>query len=398
MLTRSAIASYAEVFHAAPVGMFIYHLEDPTDDASLRLVDGNATAEVFTGVPNTEVVGKRVDDAFPNLRATGRVRRFFDAIRTGVPVDFGEFEFAHIAGEPAGIYHCRAFPLPDGASIVTFFQNLTAVRTAEREAAAALAAAEEASRAKSLFLANMSHELRTPLNAILGYTDLLIDDAQEAGALSRDVIVPDLEKIQSAGRHLLALVSDVLDLSKIETGKMEVYLEPLDVPSIIVEVTNTIAPLAAKRGNTLETRIDPGLPALVTDVTKLRQSLFNLLSNACKFTENGRVTLDVFPETIGDATWVTFEVADTGIGIAPETLGKLFRNFSQADASTTRRYGGTGLGLAISQQFCQMLGGNITVRSELGRGSRFTLRLPEGTPPARPLPGGRLSGPRPSSA
>jgi signal transduction histidine kinase/DNA-binding response OmpR family regulator len=236
-------------------------------------------------------------------------------------------------------------------------------------------AAEAANRTKSQFLANMSHELRTPLNAIIGYSEMLQEEAAEHG---QEDFLPDLQRIQAAGKHLLALINDILDLSKIEAGRMELYLETFDIATMIRDVVTTIQPLVAKNANTLAVQGADALGVMRADLTKVRQSLFNLLSNACKFTERGTITLAVSWEQGEGGDWVTFQVRDTGIGLGPEQLQKLFQAFSQADASTTRRYGGTGLGLVISKHFCQMMGGEIMVESEVGQGSTFTIRLPAG--------------------
>ncbi len=233
-----------------------------------------------------------------------------------------------------------------------------------------------ASRAKSAFLANMSHELRTPLNAILGYSEMLKEELEDLG---HHDLIPDLVKINSAGRHLLALINSILDLSKIEAGKMELYMETCDVARVVAEVHELARPLAAKNDNTLVVACDERVGRMVTDVTKLRQVILNLLSNACKFTERGEVRLTVKRYAPVDADWISFEVSDTGIGMSEEQLGKLFQEFTQADASTSRKFGGTGLGLAISRRFCHMMGGDITVRSEPGQGSVFTVRLPANT-------------------
>lgn len=236
--------------------------------------------------------------------------------------------------------------------------------------------AEASNRSKSQFLANMSHELRTPLNAIIGYSELLQEDAEMEG---RKEMISDLNKVKNAGRHLLGLVNDILDLSKIEAGRMELYLEHFEVRSLLTLVTPTIEPLLNKNSNYLEIYCAANVSNMYADVTKVRQVLVNLLSNATKFTHNGMIKLTISlvpwdqpPNLLG----VEFQIEDSGIGIAPEHLNQLFQNFTQADASTTREYGGTGLGLAISQQFCQMMGGSITVKSELGQGSIFTIRLP----------------------
>ncbi len=236
--------------------------------------------------------------------------------------------------------------------------------------------AEASSRSKSQFLANMSHELRTPLNAIIGYSELLQEDAEIEG---RTDMISDLSKVKNAGRHLLGLINDILDLSKIEAGRMELYLEQFEVRSLLTLVVPTIEPLLNKNSNHLEVHCAASVGTMYADVTKVRQVLVNLLSNATKFTHNGiiKLTISVIPwEDSTSLRGVEFQIEDSGIGIAPEHLQKLFQNFTQADASTTREYGGTGLGLAISQQFCQMMGGHILVTSELGQGSIFTIRLP----------------------
>ncbi len=247
------------------------------------------------------------------------------------------------------------------------------VEQARQSALEARDAAEAANRAKSAFLANMSHELRTPLNAIIGYSEMLEEDAQGAGNAG---LTSDLQKIRSAGRHLLGLINDVLDLSKVEAGKMKLYLETFDVAAVVDEVVATAQPLLEKNANRLEVRCAPGVGQLREDITKVRQVLLNLLSNAGKFTEKGTVSLDVSRENDVTGTWVVFRVRDTGIGMTPEQLGKLFQAFTQADGGTQRKYGGTGLGLALSRKFCVMMGGDINAQSEPGKGSTFTMRLP----------------------
>ena len=250
----------------------------------------------------------------------------------------------------------------------------------EAELYRAKTTAEEANRAKSQFLANMSHELRTPLNAIIGYSEMLQEDAEDFGYAD---IVPDLSKIQGAGKHLLALINDILDISKIEAGKMELYLETFTVSALAMEVQTTIQPLIEKNQNRLEVRCEADIGMMQADQTKVRQALLNLLSNAAKFTEQGTVTLAIARINPGDAQLpsvtvpsLLFEVSDTGIGMTQEQLDKIFQAFVQADASTTRKYGGTGLGLAITYRFCQMMGGDITVTSTLGAGSTFRMVLP----------------------
>jgi two-component system, NtrC family, sensor kinase len=232
---------------------------------------------------------------------------------------------------------------------------------------------EVADRHKSEFLANMSHELRTPLNAIIGYSEMLQEDAADLGA---EQFTEDLKKINAAGRHLLELINAVLDLSKIEAGKMELYLESFEVGGLVRDIAAVIQPLAAKNGNRLELSCPDDIGTMRADLTKVRQALFNLLSNACKFTDQGTVALSVRRAARDGSETIVFTVTDTGIGMTPEQLAKLFEAFSQADAATTRKYGGTGLGLALSRRLCRMMGGDVTVESKSGRGSTFTIVLP----------------------
>jgi signal transduction histidine kinase len=229
----------------------------------------------------------------------------------------------------------------------------------------------EASQHKSQFLANMSHELRTPLNAIIGVSEMLREDAE---ALKQDT--EPLDRVLGAGRHLLALINDILDLSKIEAGRMELNLGSFSLAPVIDEVVKTIEPLAAKNGNQVAVQCDGEIGTMYADQMRLRQALLNLMSNANKFTEKGTITIDASQGQQNGRDWITLAVADTGIGMTPEQMGKLFQEFSQASSATASRYGGTGLGLVISRRFCQMMGGDITVESEPGSGSTFTIYLP----------------------
>jgi signal transduction histidine kinase/CheY-like chemotaxis protein len=280
--------------------------------------------------------------------------------------------FCLIDREPRGLDDEQLTALADLAAIAE--NELSQV-----ELAAAVRGAEEAARSKSLFLANMSHELRTPLNAIIGYAEMLGEDAADAG---QDGMVADLGRIGSAGKHLLGMITDVLDLAKIDAGKMELFVEPTHLVDVTALVLDAVRPLATQRRNRLHVSLEPDLPAVRVDQARLRQALTHLLSNACKFTEDGEVTLHV---AMDGASHVRFTVTDTGVGMAADKLDTLFQAFTQGDASTTRRYGGVGLGLTLTQHFVQMMGGKLHVASLPGQGATFTVSLPvdlDDRPPA----------------
>ncbi|MCA9520935.1 MAG: response regulator [Myxococcales bacterium] len=257
------------------------------------------------------------------------------------------------------------------------YQNSLEQKVAQRthQLQKARDAAIEATHAKSAFLANMSHELRTPMNAIIGYSEMLIEEIHE---LEPDDVIPDVRKIHAAGKHLLQLINDILDLSKIEAGKMELHLEAFPIQQLLDDVSSTIRPLLAKNENRFVAAIDGDLGEIYSDVTKVRQVLFNLLSNASKFTKGGEITLAARVVEVEDGSEPTIELAvrDSGIGMPEEHLDRIFQAFTQADSSTTKKYGGTGLGLTISKRFCELLGGSLTVSSARGEGSTFTVRLP----------------------
>jgi signal transduction histidine kinase/CheY-like chemotaxis protein/HAMP domain-containing protein len=260
-----------------------------------------------------------------------------------------------------------------GGGTVAVYSDITELKQQNLELEEARELSEVANRTKSQFLANMSHELRTPLNAIIGYSEILQEDAVDS---DQEQLVPDLKKIEGAGRHLLGLINDILDLSKVEAGKMDVFIEEIDISSLLDEVKSIIAPLVAKNGNKLELRLADHLGSMRTDRTKVKQCLLNVLSNASKFTQDGKLTVGV--ERLGtDRSIVQITISDTGIGMSEEQLGRLFQAFSQADASTTKKFGGTGLGLAITRHFCRLLGGDVTVASQVGEGSTFTIVLPD---------------------
>ncbi len=234
-------------------------------------------------------------------------------------------------------------------------------------------AADSVSRTKSAFLATMSHELRTPLNAIIGYGELLHEELKDSG---QNHHMQDVTKITQAGKHLLGLIDNILDLSKIEAGKMTFHLEDFEISTVVEQIVATVQPLVAKNGNTFEVDCPKDIGSMYADQTKVRQTLVNLLSNACKFTENGTIKLGLRREMKDGREWVLMRVEDTGIGMTPGQLGKLFRAFNQAESATSKKYGGTGLGLSISRRLCRLMGGELTATSEYGKGSMFTVQLP----------------------
>jgi PAS domain S-box-containing protein len=346
-----------------------------TLDTAHNVVSCNPAFLELYGYAESEVIGQHLDDLITTPESRSQAVRFTEQALGHRPVRAmaqrrrrdGSLVDVEVLGVPVVVNG-------NLVGMMGLYHDITQLLQARREA-------ERANSAKSQFLASMSHELRTPLNAIIGYSEMLEEEAAEQGHAAYG---PDLQKIRVAGRHLLALINDVLDLSKIEAGKMELHLETFELAPAIQAVAGTVAPLIEKNGNTLRLELAPDLGTMRADVTRVRQVLFNLLSNASKFTERGTITLRAGrePGTPGDA--LRIEVQDTGIGMTPEQLGRLFQAFAQAEAATASKYGGTGLGLAISKMFCEMMGGTIAVASQPGQGTTFTVRLPARGPDGGP--------------
>ncbi len=368
-----------------------------SDDGYIRYE--SPSAERILGYKSGELVNKQLYDLIHPDDLPSVMDVFTKVIRNPGIIRAAEFRFCHKDGSWC-VFECIANkPVQDAEFTGTIlnWREITERKRVQEELQKAKEGAEAANQAKSGFLANMSHELRTPLNAIIGYSEMLMEDAEDMGdEATLEEAVPDLQKILASGKHLLELINDILDLSKIEAGKMDIYLETFDLSELVKDVVSTVQPLVEKNVNTLEVSFSDDLGTMYADMTKIRQSLFNLLSNACKFTEQGTISLDVEKGQGqgGQKTeWFTLSVSDTGIGMTPEQMGKLFQSFSQADASTTRKFGGTGLGLLITKRFCEMMGGDISVESEDGKGTTFTIRIPGEAPEARPAPNVEESSP-----
>ena len=350
----------------------------------------NAGAEKMLGYSASEVVGTQTPVIFHLQseydlrcqemseraeRSISGIELFFEHVRQGI---FKEREWTYVRKDgtkfPAELSVTGLYgPENEVVGFLCAATDIAERKKKEQEILEARRAAEESNRAKSAFLANMSHELRTPLNAIIGYSEMLQEDAEDEG---QEDFIPDLKKIHAAGKHLLSLINDILDLSKIEAGKVELLIEPFDLPDLVKEVVSTVQPLVEKKYNTLKASCAEEIGTVTGDITRMRQILFNLISNAAKFTENGEISMTVLPEVKEGRKWISVSVSDTGIGMTPEQARGIFEPFTQADSSTTKQYGGTGLGLTISKRFCEMMGGSIQVESEQGKGTTFIVMIP----------------------
>jgi signal transduction histidine kinase/CheY-like chemotaxis protein len=345
-------------------------------DSSLRVHSANRAFYQTFHVSPEETENRRIYELGNGQWDIPDLRTLLEDI---VPMSsvFNDFELEHdfpVIGRRVMLLNARKLRQGSHAELLVLaMEDVTERRRAEGEVATAKEAAETANRTKSLFLANMSHELRTPLNAILGFSEMLQEEAVERNLQDS---AEDLQKISTAGKHLLGLINDILDLSKIEAGKMELHLEAFDISSLIAEVASTIEMQVAKNGNKLRISCAPNIGVMRADLSKVRQGLFNLVSNAAKFTHDGQITVEAERQIMDARDWIVFRVSDTGIGLSPDQIVRLFQSFTQADASTTRRFGGTGLGLALTRRFCQMMSGDVTVHSVPGEGSIFTIKLP----------------------
>lgn len=352
-----------EIYKAFPD--LFFHL-----DKSGTIISYKAGSESDKYFESDNFIGKKIQQ-IPVAEAREKFEHAVRDIREGMGLVSIEYEIS-IKNEIQH-YEARLVPLLED-HIFVVIRNITSRKRAREEIIKAKESAEAANIEKSQFLANMSHELRTPLNAIIGYSEIIRDDAHEQSPAELN---SDIGKIISSSKHLLSLINDVLDLAKIEAKKMELHLETFNIRSLINDTSTTIAPLLETNSNTLKIVCADDIGVIHTDPQRLQQVLYNLLSNACKFTEHGNITIKVGRSS---DDWIEFHVDDTGIGIAANKLGTLFEAFSQIDASATRSYEGTGLGLAISTHLIEMMGGEILVESVMGKGSKFTIRLPAALP------------------
>ncbi|MFV1998491.1 MAG: response regulator [Acidiferrobacterales bacterium] len=391
-LTHSGIIIHLGFIFAAIIKyrFFSIGLEDVANDLFSNVRDGVLILDKEYGVIQMNVAARDMLGAEDRITMQSGIA---DLVTNVLMKGEGHEDFETTVGDKYGRRTVQVSSSPLNQSnqevgTIIFIRDMTRQKQADNEIrrvnldlAAARDQALQSNRAKSAFLANMSHELRTPLNAIIGYSEMLQEEAEEK---SDKESILDLQKIHGAGRHLLTLINDILDLSKIEAGKMDLYSEPFEIIPLIQEVVATLQPMIDQNHNTLTVKVPDEIGNMKADITKVRQALFNLLANAAKFTEHGEITLTASKEDQEPANWITFTVSDNGIGMTPAQQQNLFQYFAQADLSTTRKYGGTGLGLAISQRFCQMMGGDITVESAVEKGSIFTVRLPVETPEFHP--------------
>ncbi len=349
-----------------------------TLDLEFRITSCNPAFERMFGYRTDEVMGRNLDELLNTPETLREAQDYTTAAQAGAVAN-GVATRRRKDGTWVDVELAGVSVVVDGrqVGIMGLYHDITELLEARRES-------ESANQAKSHFLANMSHELRTPLNAVIGYSEMLQEQFAEDG---NEQYIADSRKVHSAGKHLLALINDILDLSKVEAGKMELYLEDVDLAALLEDVASTVRPLVHRNQNVLQLELAPELATVHTDMTKLRQVLLNLLSNACKFTSGSTITVRAAADDTDDAEtgavkgWMRIDIVDRGIGMTAEQMGRLFEAFSQAEADTTRKFGGTGLGLAISRRFCRLMGGDITVQSETGVGSVFTVRLPLQTVP-----------------
>jgi len=345
-----------------------------TLDLQPTLTSLNKAGERILGYSHKEAAGLPLAQLLPPILQE-KAREAVERVAAGEAYPHQEWEVAARDGRrtPVEVSLQAIRRRGHTVGLQAIARDISERKRAEDELLRAKETAEAANRAKSEFVANMSHELRTPLNAVIGYSEMLQEIAEER---DQQDMLQDLSRIRTAGKHLLGLINDVLDLSKIEAGKVQFSNERFAVAPVVHDVASTLAPLAERNHNRLQVECQPGLGYMVADQTRTRQVLLNLLSNACKFTDNGTVRMEARRGGGETAHWIEFRVSDTGIGMSPAQVEKLYRPFEQADASTTRKYGGTGLGLAISRRLCELMGGSLSVESQLGRGSVFTVRLP----------------------
>jgi len=364
---RESEASFRSIFNSIPDAFIEMNRFD-------TIVNASPSLNQFSYEPES-LIGSNISLLFDSNNDWKYIHRLLDAqaevkgIESTLKTKNGDII-------PISITAYKIFDeLNPSSNIVCILRDISSRKRYEAELELARDRALEATRAKSAFLANMSHELRTPLNAIIGYSEMLREDAVDSG---KEEVAVDLLKIQESGKHLLSLISDILDLSKIEAGKMEIYLETIDLMPLLEETETTIIPLAKQNNNNFTYECSLTNTFITADKIRLKQSLYNLLSNACKFTKNGSISLKIYQQEDQGLNWICFNITDTGIGITKEQLGKLFNEFTQADSTTTREFGGTGLGLVISQRFCQLMGGDIEASSTYGEGSTFIVKLPLG--------------------